>query len=181
MRNWKDDAMNVAYIGYAILIICALISVFSCNPVKQVLKDKNKLDKVAEVVIRSGYCANDTTIITKSDTTIVHDTTYDTDTIIDLRFKNDTHYVKVPKVITRTITIRDTIKSVVVDNSRILLLQKEIDSLRIVNDIAKKDAAEWKQLAKKRWWNIFWLIVVMAIYVLRKPIYKFIQVYLGKI
>ena len=89
-----------------------LLFLFACNPVKQVLKDKDKLDKVAEVVVKSGYCANDTTIITKSDTTIVHDTTFDVDTLVDIRFKNDTQYVKVPKIITRTITIRDTIKSV---------------------------------------------------------------------
>jgi hypothetical protein len=65
----------------------------ACNPVKQVLKDKEKLDKVAEVVVKSGYCANDTTIITKSDTTVQYDTSYLTDTLIDLRTIKDTQYV----------------------------------------------------------------------------------------
>ena len=145
-----------------------LILLLACNPVKQVLKDKNKLDQVAEVVVKSGYCANDTTIITKSDTTIVHDTTYDIDTLIDLRFKNDTQYVKVPKVITRTITIRDTIKSVVVGGARVLLLEKELSK-------ATDELKEWKELAKKRWWNLFWLILIFSIYILRKPILKFIR------
>lgn len=158
-----------------------LLIILSCSPVKQVLKDKNKLDKVAEVVVKSGYCANDTTIITKSDTTIVHDTTYDVDTIIDLRYQNDTQYVKVPKVITRTIVIRDTIKSVVVDNSRLNLFQREIDSLKIVNNLAKEEMNQWKKVAKQRWWNIFWIIVLAVLYVLRKPIYKFIQWHLGKL
>lgn len=158
-----------------------LLIILSCNPVKQVLKDKNKLDKVAEVVVKSGYCANDTTIITKSDTTIVHDTTYEVDTIIDLRYQNDTQYVKVPKVITRTIVIRDTIKSVVVDNSRLNLFQREIDSLKIVNNLAKEEMNQWKKVAKQRWWNIFWIIVLAVLYVLRKPIYKFIQWHLGKL
>ena len=153
-----------------------LILLFACNPVKQVLKDKEKLDQVAEVVIKSGYCANDTTIITKSDTTIVHDTTYEIDTIIDLHLKTDTQYVKLPKkVITRTITIRDTIKSVVVDNARINLLQKEIDSLKIASGLIKNDLNEWKGIAKKRWWNLFWLILIFSIYILRKPILKFIR------
>lgn len=158
-----------------------LLIILSCNPVKQVLKDKNKLDKVAEVVVKSGYCANDTTIITKSDTTIMHDTTYDVDTIIDLRYQNDTQYVKVPKVITRTIVIRDTIKSVVVDNSRLNLFKREIDSLKIVNNLAKEEMNQWKKVAKQRWWNIFWIIVLAVLYVLRKPIYKFIQWHLGKL
>ena len=151
---------------YILLILSVIL--LSCNPVKQVLKDKDKLDKVAEVVVKSGYCANDTTIITKSDTTIVHDTTYDIDTLIDLRFKNDTQYVKVPKVIIRTITIRDTIKSVVVDGARVLLLEKELSK-------SADELKEWKEKARKRWWNLFWLILIFSIYILRKPILKFIR------
>jgi len=143
-----------------------LILLFACNPVKQVLKDKEKLDQVAEVVIKSGYCANDTTIITKSDTTIVHDTTYEIDTIIDLHLKTDTQYVKLPKkVITRTITIRDTIKSVVVDNARVLLLEKELNKY-------KESLNEYKELAKQRWWYLFWLVLIFLIYLLRKPLLK---------
>jgi hypothetical protein len=143
-----------------------LILLFACNPVKQVLKDKEKLDQVAEVVIKSGYCANDTTIITKSDTTIVHDTTYEIDTIIDLHLKTDTQYVKLPKkVITRTITIRDTIKSVVVDNARVLLLEKELIKY-------KESLNEYKELAKQRWWYLFWLVLIFLIYLLRKPLLK---------
>lgn len=176
MRTWKDYGVNLVIIGYIILCICAIISLASCNPVKQVLKDKEKLDKVAEVVVKSGYCANDTTIITKSDTTIVHDTTYEVDTVIDLRTINDTQYVKLPKkVITRTITIRDTVKSVVVDNARILLYQKEVDSLKILNGLIKGEVKEWKGIAKKRWWYLFWLILILSIYLLRKPISKFIR------
>jgi len=39
-----------------------------CNPVKQVLKDKKKLDIVAIEVIRQGYCVNDTVVETRIDT-----------------------------------------------------------------------------------------------------------------
>ena len=146
---------------YSILFLFLL----ACNPVKQVLKDKEKLDKVAEVVVKSGYCANDTTIITKSDTTILTDTIYDTQIFVDEVTKTDTQYVKVPKVITRTITIRDTITNVVVDNSRILLLEKEITK-------ANEDLQGWKALAKARWWYLFWIILFTIIYLLRKPLLK---------
>jgi hypothetical protein len=143
-----------------------LILLFACNPVKQVLKDREKFDKVAQEVVKAGYCANDTTIITKSDTTIVHDTTYEIDTIIDLHLKTDTQYVKLPKkVITRTITIRDTIKSVVVDNARVLLLEKELIKY-------KESLNEYKELAKQRWWYLFWLVLIFLIYLLRKPLLK---------
>lgn len=137
----------------------------ACNPVKQVLKDKEKLDKVAEVVVKSGYCANDTTFITNSDTTILIDTIYDTNIIVDEVTKTDTQYVKVPKIIIRNITIRDTIKSMVVDGARVLLLQKEVDKL-------KSESQGWEALAKARWWYLFWIILFIILYLLRKPIMK---------
>jgi hypothetical protein len=132
-----------------------------------VLKDKDKLDKVAEVVISNGYCANDTTIITKSDTTILHDTTISKDTIIDTKTINDTTYVKikVPTIIRKTITIRDTIKSVVVDGARVLLCEKRLS-------ISEDSRIKYEELAKKRWWYLFWLILCLIIYVFRKKIYR---------
>lgn len=142
-----------------------LLFLVACNPVKQVLNDKEKLDKVAEVVVRSGYCANDTTIVTKSDTTYQTDTIYDTQIFVDERTKTDTQYVKVPKVITRTITIRDTITNVVVDGARVLLLEKDVAKY-------KTEASEWKGLAKARWWYLFWLILFIVTYLLRKPILR---------
>lgn len=162
------DLILVAYIA-TILFAIALIT--SCNPVKQVLKDKDKLDEVAEVVVRSGYCANDTTIITRSDTTVVHDTSYQTDTLIDLKTLSDTQYVILPrKIITKTITIRDTVKSVVVDNARLSILQKDILKLQAEAEVIRAESDKWRGLAKKRWWLIFILIGGIAGYILRKPI-----------
>lgn len=156
---------------YAFLMTLIAI-LLSCNPVKQVLKDKEKLDKVAEVVVKSGYCANDTTIITKSDTTIQYDTTYETQ--IQINEKTDT--IRIPKVITRTITIRDTIKNVVVDNARVNLLQQEINAYKESTYELKEELLHWKELAKKRWWNLLGLIILFSIYILRKPILKLINV-----
>lgn len=167
----KLNDTTIILIGYISILICALLILVSCNPVKQVLKDKQKLDEVAEVVVRSGYCANDTTIITRSDTTIVHDTSYQTDTLIEVSLKNDTQYVTLPrKVITRTITIRDTVKSVVVDNARIGILQKDILKLEARAEQLKEEADKWRSTAKKRWWWLLILIVAMVGYALRKPI-----------
>jgi len=161
---------RLAFIYAFLLTLIAIL--LSCNPVKQVLKDKEKLDKVAEVVVKSGYCANDTTIITKSDTTILYDTTYETQ--IQINEKTDT--IRIPKVITRTITIRDTIKSVVVDNARVNLLQKEINAYKESTYELKEELLHWKELAKKRWWNLWGLIILFSIYILRKPILKLINV-----
>ena len=79
-----------------------IILLLSCNPVKQVLKDKAKLDKVAEVVIESGYCANDTIIQTKSDTLVTYDTLYEHTEVINTLYKTDTLKIPVTKKITKT-------------------------------------------------------------------------------
>jgi hypothetical protein len=46
-----------------IILILSVLIIAACNPVKQVLKDKAKLDKVAEEVVRRGYCVNETTFV----------------------------------------------------------------------------------------------------------------------
>ncbi len=74
-----------------------------------------------------GYCANDTTIIVKSDTLIEVDTL----TILEdkpfIEIINDTVYVTKWKTntITKTLTIHDTIKAVVVDGARVKIFQEE--------------------------------------------------------
>jgi hypothetical protein len=94
-------------------ILFLAIVLVSCNPVKQVLSDKQKLDKVAKEVVKMGYCVNDTTIVVKSDTLIEMDTL----TIIDekpmIEVINDTVYVTKWKTnnITKSVTIHDTIKA----------------------------------------------------------------------
>lgn len=49
------------------------ILLFSCNPVKKVLKDRKMFEEVAKEVVRQGYCVNDTTVVTTvKDTVYVH-------------------------------------------------------------------------------------------------------------
>lgn len=149
-------------------ILISLLFLVSCNPVKQVLKDREKLDQVAEVVVRAGYCANDTIIQTKSDTTIVTDTVFEA--ISDTLFLTKQDTIRVPKkvVIRQKITIRDTVRSVVVDRARINVLEKDVL-------ILKDKLSDAEKLAKKRWWYLFWIILAIVAYLLRKPVIKFIE------
>ena len=62
MKNLKQNLLQFFQEKKIILILSVLI-IAACNPVKQVLKDKVKLDKVAEEVIRRGYCVNETTFV----------------------------------------------------------------------------------------------------------------------
>lgn len=59
---------------YLVIFIVTFTILYSCNPVKRVLKDPVKTNEMATEIIRRGYCANDTTIFTTvTDTVFVND------------------------------------------------------------------------------------------------------------
>ena len=136
-----------------------LILFIGCNPVKQVLRDQDKLEQVAKVVVKGGWCANDTTFITKSDTLIEVDTLMRIDTETYTQIVNDTTYITKWKTreIIKSTTIHDTLKSYIVDNARVRLLQA--DSARLSND-----SITWKGKAKRRQLWIFILIALIGLY-----------------
>jgi len=138
---------------YIILILLFV----SCNPVKQVLRDQEKLEEVAKVVVKGGWCANDTTYITKTDTIVEVDTLIEIQKDLEVVTFNDTTYFTKwkTKTITKSITIRDTLKSYIVDNARVRLLQT--DSARLSSEVI-----EWKAKAKKRQLWIFFILAIIA-------------------
>jgi len=145
----KIDPVNVILLIAILLFL--ILWLFSCNPVKQVLRDQDKLDAVAKVVVAGGYCANDTTYIVKSDTTIQVDTLVQNDTTFQVETRNDTTYLTRLKYrdIIKSITIHDTIKSVVVDNARLNLITGELAA-------SKAETIHWQAKARTR---LFWLIL----------------------
>ena len=130
-----------------------LLLFLGCNPVKQVLRDQDKLEQVAKVVVAGGWCVSDTTFITKSDTLTKIDTLTYIDTETYTQIVNDTIYITKWKSrdIKTTITIHDTLRSYIVDNARVRLLQT--DSARLNNEVI-----DWKGKAKRRQLWIFGLI-----------------------
>jgi len=140
--------------------ILLLILFVSCNPVKQVLNNQEMLEEVAKVVVAGGYCANDTTYIVKSDTTIRLDTLVQNDTTIQVETRNDTTFLTRLKYrdIIKSITIHDTIKSVVVDNARLNLIRAELTA-------SNAKAMEWERKAERRAGWLIILILAIAGYV----------------
>lgn len=137
-----------------------IILLFGCNPVKQVLRDQEKLEEVAKVVVAGGWCANDTTFIVKSDTIIDVDTLVQVDTLTDTYIFNDTVYSTKwkTKTIVKTLTIHDTLKSYIVDNAHVRLLQT--DSSRLAYELN-----EWEGKAKRRQLWIFLLLGLIGLYI----------------
>lgn len=140
----------------------------SCNPVKQVLRDKEKLDKVAEYVVSNGYCANDTIIQSKSDTLITYDTIYEKGSdIIRNILKTDTLRVPLTKTLVKTIRITDTIQKIVVDNARIRLLEAKLA-------VQTEKTEEYKAKAKSRLNWLLLLLIAISVRLLYKPLKKII-------
>lgn len=136
-----------------------LILFVGCNPVKQVLRDQEMLEEVAKVVVKGGWCANDTTFITKSDTLIEVDTLFHIDVETHTEIVNDTTYITKWKTreIIKSTTIHDTLKSYIVDNARVKLLQA--DSSRLTYE-----SSQWEGKAKRRQLWIFLLIAIIGAY-----------------
>ena len=139
--------------------IFLFILLIGCNPVKQVLRDQDKLEQVAKVIVKGGWCANDTTFITKSDTLVEIDTFVNVKMQIDTQKVNEFVYITNWKTrdIMKSVTIHDTLKSYIVDNARVRLLQA--DSTRLSND-----SITWEGKAKRRQLWIFLLIGVIGAY-----------------
>jgi hypothetical protein len=129
-----------------------------CNPVKQVLRDQDKLEEVAKVVVKGGWCANDTTFIVKSDTLVEFDTLVNIDIQVDTQKVNEFVYITNWKTrdIIKSVTIHDTVKSFIVDNARVRLLQADSARLSI-------EVGEWKHKANTRLsWLVSLLIIVLV-------------------
>lgn len=142
-----------------------ILLIISCNPVKQVLRDQDKLEQVAKVVVKGGWCSNDTTFITKSDTLIKIDTLTYVNTETYTQIVNDSVYITKWKTrdIIKSVTVHDTIKSFIVDNVRIRLLQA--DSARLSNEVI-----DWKGKARRRqlWIFGFIALIIGALYIKSK-------------
>lgn len=138
-----------------------LLSLASCNPVKKVLRDPEKFDIVVTEVIKRGYCVNDTTYVTKSDTLVTYDTV--TNTIKETKIINDTAYIYDTKyrTITKKLIIRDTVKAVVLDNARIKLLQA--DSATLTHELI-----EYKGKAAERLNWLLFVVIAIVLYLFLK-------------
>ena len=148
----KIDPLNILLI--ALIFVFFIFWLLSCNPVKQVLRDQEKLEEVAKVVVKGGWCANDTTFIVKSDTLVEFDTLVNIDIQVDTQKVNEFVYITNWKTrdIIKSVTIHDTVKSFIVDNARVRLLQA--DSARLGGEVI-----EWKGKAKRRQ---IWLFAIIA-------------------
>lgn len=129
-------------------VFLVLLILSSCNPVKQVLNNPARFEVIKDEVIKRGYCLNDTSFIFITDTTEVHDTTtlvyVDTTTVRDSVYFWETKF----QTITKTRTIRDSIKSVIVDSALVQVLRKEREAALNREKVAMVDVKRLQKILK---------------------------------
>ena len=129
-------------------VFLVLLILSSCNPVKQVLNSPARFEVVKDEVIKRGYCLNDTSFIFITDTTEVHDTTtmvyVDTATIRDSVYFWETKF----QTITKKVTIRDSVKSVIVDSALVQVLRKEREAALNREQVALVDLKRLQKILK---------------------------------
>lgn len=150
------------------LTILLASTIWSCNSVKQVLKDPAKVDKVGREWEKRNPCNNDTLTISKTDTIITLDTLYNilTDTVI-VDGKTTVIIKRVPELVTKIIKIRDTVNNYVVDNRRLYIA---LDSVNWYKGLSQQFKAKFEQqitetkAERKRGnkWFLFFLILCGA-------------------
>ena len=142
-------------------ILLALI-LTACNPIMRaerlVLNNREASDRVFNTLALDHPCANDTTIITLSDTTILQDT------IVD--YKRDT----INNVITLTEKGKTIVKTIKVKNIKTAYVQ-DMRMIGILGDSVRfykvlyQSEHKYKKQAESR---LFWLIIIIAAIVLLK-------------
>lgn len=174
----------------SLIILCAFF--MACSPIKRVLNDPEKFEKVKEAVIRGGYCINDTTVIeTIKDSVIYRDSLIefkvpcpDFDTIIG----HDGTQISISSgVLTAKVKAKETQKTIKVtntvrDRSLEKLLKEDIEwrdaTIKNYQDILANEqkVSSEQRKAKNTWkWRFWGLIAGFAIYKLRRPIFKMIS------
>ena len=158
---------------FIIYLICIfLIISFGCNTIKKaertVLNDKESSERVFRELEKTRPCANDTTVIT------VSDTIYKTDTAID--YKRDTinnviTLTEKGKIIYKTKTITETKTAFVVDNRRLDLMADSVRFYKVSLSYSIDTTKKWKG----RFWNLLlgligFIVIIVFLYKLLKTL-----------
>ena len=160
------------FIIYLICLIVLLIS--ACNPImkaeRRVLNDVQSSERVFRELEKTRPCANDTTIITKNDTTTLVDTitNYKTDTINI----NGIEYITIkeqPKTIVKTVTVHKVHTGYIVDTRRLGIV---LDSVRFY-----KASLQESTNTSKKWRGRFWALlgILIGFILIKRFVWSFLN------
>lgn len=146
---------------FIIYIICLfLIIAFGCNPIlkaeRKVLNNVESSERVFRELEKTRPCANDTTIITKNDTTLLVDTiiNYKRDTINI----NGVEYITIkeePKTIVKTVKVHQIHTGYIVDTRRLGIM---VDSVRFYKT-SLQDSINTSKKWRLRFWSLLGILI----------------------
>ena len=156
------------FIVYLIILLGILI--LGCNPIKKaerlVLNNRDASNRVFNTLALERPCANDTMVVTLSDTTILQDTIFD--------YKRDTinnviTLTEKGKTIVKTIKVKD-IKTAYVQDMRMIAILS--DSVRFYKVLYQSEHKYRKQAESRFWWLI---IAIIGIFILKRYVWSFLN------
>jgi hypothetical protein len=150
---------------FIVYLICLFLLIISgCNSIKKaektVLNNKESSERVFRELEKTRPCANDTTIIS------VSDTLFKTDTTIDYRrdtINNVVTLTEQGKTIYKTKTVIETKTAYIVDNRRLDLMADSVRFYKFSLQNSINTSNKWRS----RFW---WLLLGLILFVLIKRI-----------
>lgn len=169
------------------LLIGLGIVLLACNPVKQVLKDPEKFDKVKEAVIRGGYCVTDTVTV---ENISIKDSIIESKVFIPCPdFKNEKDGVIISSGVLslktpikqKVIKVTNTVKDRSLEN----LLRKDLSerdsAIKVYMNLYEKTQLEVKALKAEKTalkWKLIWTLAIAGIVIFRKQLLKLASIWI---
>jgi len=144
-------------------LIVILLLFVSCNPVKQVLKNVHHKETITNILKSQGICKPDTLTFYKTDTIVKVDTVGVIEIFTDTVRINDTIKISITKYkdIIRTLSIKDTIKSVVIDADAVKSLSQINTKLVTENELLKVQKRNYQYISLALFGFILLFIALM--------------------
>lgn len=147
-----------------IILIALILS--SCNPVKRVLNHYDKRSEIITILKSQGICNPDTLTYFKTDTIIKIDTIGIIEIFTDTFVVNDTIKIITYKYrdILKTIIVRDTVKSVVIDSDRVNALSQINAKIVTENELLKAQKRNYGYIAL----TLFSFLLLLLVLIIKK-------------
>ena len=147
---------------FIVFLICLfLLIVLGCNPIKKaertVLNNRESSERIFRELEKTRPCANDTTVIS------VSDTLYKTDTAIDYKVDTINNVVTLTekgKIIYKTKTIIETKTAFIVDNRRLAIMADSVRFYKVSLQDSINTSNKWRS---RFWWVILGLLAYIGI------------------
>ena len=152
---------NKTKIFIVYLISLFLLIVLGCNPIKKaektVLNNRESSERIFRELEKTRPCANDTTVIS------VSDTLYKTDTAIDYKVDTINNVITLTekgKIIYKTKTIIETKTAFIVDNRRLAIMADSVRFYKVSLQDSINTSNKWRS---RFWWVILGLLAYIGI------------------